>query len=84
MLNGERHFEHDGRHWVARLAGRGALGTGTLGLSMVEAVHFYDGAAPDRPVREALLARGRFEALFDAELARLCDTATPIVVARNR
>ena len=31
-------------------AGKGAPGTGSYGLALVEAVHFYDAAEPARPV----------------------------------
>lgn len=74
-----RAFEIDGRRWIARLAGRGALGTGACGLGLVEAVHFFDAEIPDRPLFEALLAAGRFLHLFDRELAELLAKATPIV-----
>jgi hypothetical protein len=80
----ERQFEHGGRRWIARLAGNGGLGTGALGLGAIEAVHFLDAAAPDRPLREALLARGRFPLLFDAELRQLCDAAKPIRTTGER
>jgi hypothetical protein len=79
-----RSFEYDGRHWIARVAGVGALGTGRLGLGFVDAVHFCDADAPDRPLREALLAHGRFDALFDVELAKLCSGATPIPQPKER
>jgi hypothetical protein len=80
----ERQFEHGGRCWIARLAGHGGLGTGVLGLGAIDAVHFLDAAAPDRPLREALIARGRFPLLFDAELRQLCDAARPIRPAGER
>jgi hypothetical protein len=75
----DRRFEHGGRAWLARLAGKGACGTGSYGLGLVEAIHFHDAADPNRPLREALLARGRFESLFDDELVRLLTDAVPIV-----
>ena len=71
-------FEVSGESWVARLGGKGACGTGSYGLGLVEAVHFFRAAAPDRPVREALLARGRFAHLYPAELVTLWSQATPI------
>lgn len=75
----ERQFEHEGRSWIARPAGKGACGTGSYGLGLVEAVHFFDAAEPARPLREALVARGGFDGLFDSELVRLLATACPIV-----
>ena len=76
----DRHFTHAGRAWIARLAGKGAAGTGSYGLGLVEAVHFYDAAEPARPVSEALLAHGRFPTLYDSELGMLMERATPITV----
>ncbi|HEX6306843.1 MAG TPA: hypothetical protein VFZ69_01580 [Longimicrobiales bacterium] len=75
---GERRFTHEGRHWIARVGGKAAYGTGSYGLALVEAVHFCDAADPDRPLREALLAHGEFDALFDSELIRLLGSARPI------
>lgn len=77
---GDRAFQAEDGRWIARLAGKGACGTGSYGLGLVEAVHFFDADAPDRPVREALLARGRFDTLFDEELTALLAGATPIVL----
>ncbi|MBR9990263.1 MAG: hypothetical protein KFH98_10930 [Gemmatimonadetes bacterium] len=74
----EREFEDEGRNWIARLGGKGACGTGSYGLGLVEAVHFFDAGEPERPLREALLARGRFDGMYDAELSRLLRTARPI------
>jgi hypothetical protein len=79
-----RSFEHEGRRWIARVAGTGALGTGRLGLGLVEAVHFCDAGAPDRPLREALVALGRFDTLYDVELAQLCSEATAIPQPKER
>lgn len=81
--SGERQFVAAGRTWIARLSGKGAYGTGSYGLGLLDAIHFCAADAPTRPVREALLARGRFETLFDAELARLLDSATPITQRRD-
>jgi hypothetical protein len=81
---GSRLFEHEGRRWIARVAGTGALGTGHLGLALVEAIHFCDAGAPDRPLREALVALGRFDALYDVELAQLCSGATAIPPQKER
>jgi hypothetical protein len=79
-----RSFEAEGRTWVVRVAGYGALGTGHYSLGPVEAVHFALADAPDVPVREALLPRGRLDAMFDSELAALLAGATPIVVPDRR
>ena len=76
----ELHFEAEGKNWLARVAGKGAAGTGAYGLGLIEAVHFFAAEAPDRPIREALIARGRFGGLYEAELAELLARATPIVV----
>jgi hypothetical protein len=80
----ERRFEHGGRTWVAGVAGVGSVGTGRIALGLVDAIHFRDAAEPGRPLREALLARGRFESLYDEELGRLCDGATPIPQPKGR
>jgi hypothetical protein len=79
-----RHFQFEGEGWLAWVSGSGALGTGALGLSPVDAVHFARLAAPDQPVREALLARGRFAGLYPEELAELLRRATPIVQPPGR
>jgi hypothetical protein len=49
----------------------------------VEAVHFCDATDPDRPLREALVGRGRFETMYDAELVRLLTAARPIVAPQK-
>jgi hypothetical protein len=77
-----REFGHGGRRWIARLSGKGATGTGSYGLGLIDAVHFFDAEQPARPLREALLPHGRFESLFDEELAALLDAATPIVLPK--
>lgn len=77
----ERQFVHEGRTWIARPAGKGACGTGSYGLGLVEAVHFLDAADRARPLREALVARGGFDALFDVELVHLLRTARPITTS---
>jgi hypothetical protein len=66
-----RMVEIQGQQWVARLAGAGAAGSGSLGLGMLEAVRFCTAEAPTTPVREVLLERGRFHQLFDSELVAL-------------
>lgn len=73
-------FVHEGRTWIARIAGHGAYGTGGLGLAAVLAIHFFDATAPDRPLREALAGGIDFETLFDAELVQLLEASTPIDV----
>ena len=78
--NAELQFEAEGKSWIARVAGKGAAGTGAYGLGLIEAVHFFAAEAPDRPIREALIARSRFGGLYEAELADLLARATPIVV----
>jgi hypothetical protein len=78
----ERRFDHDGRSWVAWLSGKSAWGTGSYGLGLVDAVHFADAAEPDVPLREALLAHGRFDTLFDSELVTLLIRAVPITQDR--
>jgi hypothetical protein len=75
---GDRQFSDGGRSWIARLSGKSAYGTGSYGLGLLDAVHFFDAAEPTVPLREALLARGRFDDLFDDELASLLAGATPI------
>lgn len=72
-------FEVDGQIWLAKLAGKGAGGTGSYGLGLFDAVHFARAEAPERPLREALLARGRFAHLFGEELRALFVDSRPIV-----
>jgi hypothetical protein len=79
----ERQFEHEGKAWIARLGGKSALGTGSYGLALVEAVHFFAADDPERPLREALIAHGVFDGLFEVELTQLLRTARP-VVTRDR
>lgn len=78
QIVGARQFENEGRMWIARLSGKGAFGTGSYGLGLVEAVHFCAAEEPERPLREALVARGRFEGLYENELVRLLKGARPI------
>lgn len=75
-----REFVVEGRAWVARLAGKGAYGTGGYGLGLIDAIHFAHADTPDRPLFEALIAHGRFGSLFDSEFAGLLERATPIVL----
>lgn len=76
----ERGFEMDGERWIARVAGRGAGGTGRVASAYIVAVHFSREEEPERPLREALLPSGRFEGLFDAELVGLYQESVEIVV----
>ena len=75
---GELEFDVQGEAWLARLSGKGACGTGSYGLGLVEAVHFARVTAPELPVREALIARGRFPNLYPAELVVLWHRSTVI------
>jgi hypothetical protein len=74
-----RAFDVEGTEWIARAAGRGAGGTGSYGLGMLEAVHFAHAEAPSTPLFEALVAAGRLAFLYDDELRSLLHTATRIV-----
>ena len=78
----EREFEREDGLWIARNAGVGAYGTGRLGTGRLVAVHFYHGDDPQVPVREALVAAGRFPHLGAEELAELFERATPIDLDR--
>jgi hypothetical protein len=77
-------FQAEDTTWVAWVSGRGAYGTGSYGLGLVEAVHFAHADQPERPLREALIARGRFNGLFTEELRVLLAAATPITRAADR
>lgn len=77
-------FEVAGEQWLARVAGKGAGGTGAYGLGMLDAIHFCRADAPETPLREALLERGRFAALFEDELRSLLAGASPIVNLESR
>lgn len=74
-----RSFEVDGEEWLARTAGRGAGGTGSYGLGMIEALHFARASEPTAPLFEALLEAGRLPALYDDELRALLHAARRIV-----
>ena len=76
-------FTVDGVEWVAWPSGGGAYGTGNRGLGAVEAIHFGRAEDPDVPVMEALLAAGRFEHLFEAELVALFGTAKKVVAVTD-
>lgn len=73
-----RSFECDGVVWEARVAGQGVWGTGNYALGLVEAIYFATAVAPDVPLREVLVPRGRFATLYDSELVELFAAATPI------
>lgn len=75
---GEVPFEMGGEPWLAKVQGAGSYGTGRLGSARLLAVHFFRGAAPDVPVREALVPAGVFLTLGAAELSELFERATPI------
>lgn len=79
----KRPFTADGVEWVAWTSGGGAYGTGNRGLGNVAAVHFARASEPDLPLREALLAAGRFDDLFDTELLDLFRTARRVVDASD-
>ena len=78
----ERGFENDEGEWLVRAAGTGAIGTGQSGAARVMAVHFFRRDDPETPVREALVAAGRFPDLRPEELGELYERATPIEVGR--
>jgi hypothetical protein len=71
----ERTFEVAGRQWIARVMGGGAGGTGRLGLAALESVRFYAADAPERAQREALVAAGQLDNLFEEEIRRMWERA---------
>jgi hypothetical protein len=75
----KRSFSCDGVAWTAWVSGGSAYGTGNRGLGNVEAVHFARAENPDVPVMEALIARNRFDSLFDEELIAVLRTARKVV-----
>jgi len=79
-----RTFDVAGSAWTAWVSGKGAWGSGAYGLGMVVAIHFAPASAPERPVREALLARGRFAGLYDEELRALFEQSVEIVHGQQR
>lgn len=79
----EHTFERDGAEWTVRAAGAGAYGTGPRGRARLVAVHFFHEDAPETPVREALVAAGRFPHLRPEELQVLFERATPIELDRE-
>jgi hypothetical protein len=72
-------FEFEGEPWIARAAGKGAGGTGSYGLAMMEAVHFCRASAPVTPLFEALVAAGALAGLFPDELCVLLRRARRVV-----
>jgi hypothetical protein len=72
-------FDYEGEAWIARAAGKGAGGTGSYGLAMMEAVHFCRAAEPVTPLYEALVAAGTLTGLFEDELQLLLSRAHRIV-----
>jgi hypothetical protein len=77
-------FELDGESWAVREAGSGSYGTGPRGTARLVALHFYRPSAPDRPVRELLIAAGLVAGLGADELATLFRRATPIELDRDQ
>ncbi len=73
----QRSFLSGDELWVARVAGAGLGGTGQFASARFVSVRFFrTGAAA--PSFEALLPAGRFQDLFDSELAQLLASAQPI------
>lgn len=75
-----RRFEVGEDVWLARAVGVGAYGTGGMGRARLVAVQFFRESEPETPVREALVAAGRFPHLRPEELRALFDGATPMAV----
>lgn len=78
----ESGFENEDGAWIVRSTGAGAYGTGRTGAARLVAVHFFREAAPETPVREALVPAGVFPHLGPGELRALFDRATPIDLDR--
>jgi len=79
---GERRFDAGGETWIARPAGESAIGHGAGARAYLVAVRFYR-PGDHVPVSEVLIPRGRFEALYDEELAELLGRATPLEPPRE-
>lgn len=79
----ERRFTVSGMEWIARVAGRGAGGTGRTARASLVAIRFYRAETPETPEYEALTAGGRFEALYDEELAALLAGASSLAAQRD-
>ncbi len=69
-----RRFAVDGVEWIATAAGECVYGTGLLGGAPLVAIGFARTVEPERTLRLALLPRGRFFALYDAELRDLLES----------
>lgn len=74
---GGRSFRVGEATWVARVAGTGLGGTGHFASARIVIVRFFR-AGDEHPACEAVLPAGRFDQLFDDELARLLASARPI------
>ena len=77
-----RRMELDGVTWLVRIAGQGAGGSGALGLAMIEAVEFRREGDSVTPPLEALVQRGSFALMHDAELRTLFTRAQPAPTRR--
>lgn len=73
----ERRFTVDGVEWRATIEGESAYGSGAHSPAYLVAIRFQR-VDDDKPTREILMARGRFEALYDEELASLLERGTKI------
>lgn len=73
-----RRFSLGGEEWIARRVGEGAVGTAGSPQAYLAAIRFFRAEDPGTPVREAIIARGRFEQLFDEELQALLGEARPL------
>lgn len=73
----ERKFTVDGVEWRATIEGESAYGSGAHSPAYLVAIRFQR-VDDDKPTREVLMARGRFEALYDEELASFLEHGTKI------
>ncbi len=78
--DGIRWFDCETATWGAWIAGEGVAGTGSPATIAWDAVHFCLQERPGVPVREALLAHGLYEGLFDSELCALLARSVEIVL----
>jgi hypothetical protein len=69
----------DGTAWIARLAGEMAAGSGAFGLGFVACIDFALASEPHTPLRQALIQRGMFTQLFDAEIIALFRRSQPLI-----
>jgi hypothetical protein len=72
-------FDSEGEAWIARAAGKGAGGTGSYGLAMMEAVHFCRASDAATPLYETLVAAGTLAGLYVEELRTLLGRAKRVV-----